>query len=235
MNKIAAIFNKEIETFFKSPIAYIVLFIGISVFNVFFFMIVDENREATLRDMFTLMEFMFVFFVPIVTMRAFAEEKQQGTLEFLLTTPTSAREIVIGKFLASFLFLFLLVCVTIPYFVILSLFSKPDVGMFLSGFVGISLECALFVSVGLLTSSWTRNQVIACISSYIFIFILYFSFSFIKYFKGPIEEAIRSFSTMPHLESFASGYFALSDFVYFLSFIWLCLFLTRLSLEFKNL
>jgi ABC-2 type transport system permease protein len=234
MNKIRAILNKELESYFKSPIAYVVVFIGIAIFNVFFFMIIDENREATLRDMFTLIQFMFVFFVPIVTMRTLAEEREQGTLEFLLTTPTSPRQIVIGKFLGSFIFLSLLTLVVVPYYIVLTFFSHPDFGTFLSGLVGILFESALFISIGLLCSSWTKNQIIACMTSFVFIFLLYFSFSFIKYFGGPVEKSIRYFSCLPHLENFSSGYFSLSDLVYFLSLTWFCLFLTRISLEYNK-
>ena len=231
MNKVFSIMAKELRVYFKSPTAYLVLIITLSVFNVFFFMIIDENREATLRDMFKLMEFMFVFFVPILTMRIFAEENQSGTIEFLLTTPTTIKELVVGKYLSSLAFISLILFLTIPYYFIIRHFVMPDSWEVFWGFVGIFLEVALFVAVGVLTSSLTRSQIVAAISSYLLIFILYFSFTFIKYFKGSSESFIRVFSTMPHLENFSIGFFSLSDVVYYLSGIWFCLFLTKLIIE----
>ncbi len=233
MHKVSAIVVKELKTYFKSPIACLVLITTVSVFNVFFYMIIDENREATLRDVFKLMEFLFVFFVPILTMKTFAEEKQTGTIEFLLTTPTTVKQLVVGKYLGSLAFISLIIVLTVPYYGIIEYFSSPDRWEVFWGFVGIFLEVALFAAIGILTSSLTRGQIVAAISSYVLIFMLYFSFSFIKYVKGPLEHFIRVFSTMPHLENFSVGFFSLEDFVYYLSSIWFCLFLTKLVFE-KN-
>ena len=104
MSKIIAIAKKELKTYFKSPIAYIVLILTVSVFNLFFFLIVNENREASLHDIFKVMEFLFIFIVPLLTMKLFAEEKSSGTMEFLMTTPTTNTEIVLGKYLGSLIF-----------------------------------------------------------------------------------------------------------------------------------
>ena len=231
MNKVFALISKELKTYFKSPIAYLVLIVTVSVFNVFFYMIIDENREATLRDVFKLMEFLYVFFVPILTMRIFAEENQTGTIEFLLTTPTTIKQLIVGKYLGSLVFVSLTVVLTFPYYVIIEHFASPDRWEVFWGFVGIFLEVALFVAIGILTSSCTRGQIVAAISSYVLIFALYFSFSFIKYVQGPVEHFIRVFSTMPHLENFSVGFFSLADFIYYLSGVWFCLFLTKLILE----
>ena len=97
MGKILTIAFKELKIYFKTPTAYIILTVIVSVFNVFFFIIIDQNRESTLRDMFSLMEFMFVFIIPVLTMKLFSEEKQTGTIEFLMTTPTTDTAIVMGK------------------------------------------------------------------------------------------------------------------------------------------
>ena len=101
MNKVFAIAKKELTAYFKLPIAYIVLILTISVFNVFFYMIIDQNREASLRDIFKVMEFMFVFLIPLLTMKIFSEEKLTGTIEFLMTSPITNTAIVLGKYLGS--------------------------------------------------------------------------------------------------------------------------------------
>ncbi len=115
MSKIIAIAKKELKTYFKSPIAYIVLIITISIFNIFFFLIIDENREASLRDVFKVMEFLFIFIVPLLTMKIFAEEKSRGTMEFLMTTPTTNTSIVLGKYLGSLIFFTLIAAMTVSY------------------------------------------------------------------------------------------------------------------------
>ena len=98
MSKILSIAKKELMTYFKSPIAYIILILTITIFNIFFFMIIDQNREVSLRDIFQVMEFMFVFLVPLLTMRMFSEEKLTGTMEFLMTAPLTNTAIVLGKY-----------------------------------------------------------------------------------------------------------------------------------------
>src|SRR5882672_6293829 len=97
MNKIMVIAKKELSAYFKSPIAYIILILTISIFNIFFYMIVDQNKEVALKEVFQVMEFMFIFLVPLLTMGTFAEEKANGTMEFLMTSPLTNTAIVIGK------------------------------------------------------------------------------------------------------------------------------------------
>jgi len=231
MTKIIIIAKKELAVYFKSPIAYIILILTISIFNIFFFMIIDESREVSLRDVFKVMEFMFVFLVPLLTMKTFSEEKLTGTMEFLMTTPTTNTAIVLGKYLGSLIFFTLLLMMTTVYYFIIEYFGRPDRLATLSGYMGVWLEGAFFLSIGILTSSWTRNQIVAAISSYTILFLLYFSSSFIKYFSGTAETVIRYISTLSHLENFAVGLVTTADLVYYLSGIVVCIVLTRFSIE----
>lgn len=231
MNKVLAIAQKELKTYFKSPIAYIILVSTISIFNIFFFLIIDRNQEASLRDVFRVMEFLFIFIVPLLTMKTFAEEKSSGSMEFLMTTPTTNTEIVLGKYLGSLIFLTLIIGITSSYYFIIEFFGQPQVWVVLAGYLGIWLEGALFVAVGILTSSWTKNQIIAAMSSYVILFLLYFSISFIKYFSGTAEVLIRYIGTWSHAENFTVGLITVADLVYYLSGILICLVLTRLSIE----
>ena len=223
--------KKEFSDYFKSPKAYIILIITISVFNVFFFMILDQNREASLRDMFKLMEFLFVFIIPILTMSIFAEEKREGTLEFLLTCPIKPGEIMIGKYLGIIFFLSILIGLTGSYDVILEILGHPDRGAILAGYLGLFLESALFAAIGLLTSSWTKNQIVAAICSYVIILSLYFSVTFMKFAQGTMHDLIRYVSVWSHTENFSAGLIQASDMIYFLSGIIFCLFITRFSLD----
>ena len=231
MSKIIAIAKKELKTYFKSPIAYIVLIITVSFFNIFFFLIIDENREASLRDVFKIMEFLFIFIVPLLTMKIFAEEKSSGTMEFLMTTPTTNTAIVLGKYLGSLIFFTLIVGMTLSYYFIIEFFGQPDRLTILSGYLGVWLEGALFLAIGMLTSSWTKNQIIAAISSYVILFLLYFSITFIKYFSGTAESLVRYVGTWSHAENFIVGLISTADLVYYLTGIFICIMLTRLSIE----
>ncbi len=231
--KILTIARKELSVYFKSPIAYIVLIGTVSLFNIFFFMIIDQNREAALKEVFQVMEFMFVFLVPLLTMRVFAEEKAAGTIEFLMTTPTSNTAIVLGKYLGALVFFSLLLLITTVYYFLIEYFAQPDRWATLAGFFGVWLEGALFIAVGILTSSWTRSQAAAAISSYVILFLLYFSTSFLPYVPagGPWEAVVRHLSTSTHAANFAVGVVAASDIVYDVSGILFCLVLTRISIE----
>lgn len=231
MSKILAIAKKELKTYFKSPIAYIVLIITISVFNIFFFLIIDGDREASLRDVFKVMGFLFIFIVPLLTMKTFAEEKSSGTMEFLMTTPTTNTAIVLGKYLGSLMFFTLIIGITSSYYFIIEFFGRPELFIILTGYLGIWLEGAMFIAIGILTSSWTKNQIVAAISSYIILFLLYFSISFIKYFSGTAEALIRYSGTWSHAGNFAVGLITIADLVYYVSGILICIAFTRLSIE----
>ena len=231
MNKIWAITKKELHSYFSSPIAYIILIATLSLFNIFFFMIVDQNHEVSLREIFQLMEFMLVFLIPLLTMRMFAEEKANGTMEFLLTAPLTHTTIVLGKYFSMLLFYSLLIGMTVSYYFIIEYFASPDPMSMLSGYVGIWLEGAFFIAVGLVVSSWTPNQVIAALVSYLILFSLYFSSSFSIYTSGSTEQFFIQLSTRTHLENFAIGMITPSDVAYYLSGIFLCLVLTRLSID----
>jgi len=231
MNKIGVLAHKELASYFKSPVATIVLVVTISVFNIFFFMGVTESKEASLRDVFRVMEFMFVFIVPLLTMKVFSEEKSTGTMEFLMTTPTTNTAIVLGKYLGSLIFFTLIIVLTTPYYLIIEYFGHPDRLAILTGYAGIWLEGALFVAIGMLMSSRTRNQIIAAISSYAILFLLFFSVSFVQYFNGLAKSLVRYGCVLTHSENFFMGLITTADLVYFLSGIFICILLTRLSIE----
>jgi ABC-2 type transport system permease protein len=224
---------KEFKVNFQSPVAYILLCLALVIFNIFFFMIIDENREATLRDVFTLMEFILVFLVPLITMKSIAHENETGTMEFLKTTPTTNGAIIIGKYVGSLMFFSVMIALTLPYYFIIEFFGNPDRLAILAGYVGIWLEGAFFVAIGVMTSSWTKSQVLAAMSSYTFILLIYFSLSMTKYLQGPSLEITKYINVMTHSQNFFAGMLTTSDFVYFLSSIVLCLAIACISIEEK--
>ncbi len=234
MRKILNIAQKELKILFRSSMAYIILVVSLLIFNYFFFLILDENREASLRDVFQLMEFLFVFIVPLLTMKSFAEEKSTGTMEFLTTTPTSPTTIVLGKYFGNLLFFSFLLILTFSYYFILEYFGEPDRLAILSGYVGMWLELAFFIAIGNMCSSFTKNQVVAAMTSYIVLFGLYFSMTVLKYVSGRASEMIQIFGTSSHLQNFSNGLITTGDVVYYVSGIAGCLILTKLSLDFQS-
>ncbi len=231
MNKIIAIAKKELAAFFKSPTATIVLVVTISAFNVFFYLIIGEHKEASLHEVFKVMEFFFIFIIPVLTMGVFSEEKRSGTMEFLMTTPTTNTEIVIGKFLGSLGFFSVLMGITLVYYPILEFFGSPDRLAMLSGYVGLWLEGALFIAIGLLASSLTQSQLIAAIVSYAILFTLYFSTVFTKSLSGSSEDLLAAFTTASHSQNFAVGLITPVDLTYYLAGIVACIFLARVQIE----
>lgn len=231
MSKTYAIAKKELHGYFKSPIAYIVLFITIAVFNIFFFVIIDQNREATLRDMFKLMEFMFIFIIPLLTMRVFAEEKRAGTMEFLMTCPVKNSSIVAGKYLGSVLFFTIIMCLTLIYYVIIEYFAQPDRIATIAGYFGLWLEGILFIAIGIFLSSLTKNQLVAAISGYAVLLFIYFSITAIKYLDQTSQQIITYIGFWSHSQNIGSGLISLSDLIYYISGIVFCLILTKYSIE----
>ncbi len=231
MNNIYFIAKKELATYFKSPIAYIILVLTLSIFNIFFFMIVDQNREASLRDVFRLMEFMFIFILPLMTMRIFSEEKSAGTMEFLMTAPVSNTAIVLGKYAGILIFYSVMISMTFIYYVIIEYFGSPDRMTALTGYFGIWLEGAFFLSIGMLASSWANNQTVAAMTSYVILFLLFLATSSAKYFGGSMETVIYQMGTLSHLENLVAGIITAGDVMYYVSGIALCVVLTRLSIE----
>ncbi len=231
MHKLNAIIRKEIDYYFNSPMAYIILFLTITTFNVFFYLIIDHNKEATLDDVFRLMEFLFLFIIPLLSMRVFAEEKENGTMEFLMTTPTSNTMIVLGKYLGVLTFYSLIILTTLTYYFILAIFSSIGFVEAMTGYFGLWLEGAMFIAIGVFFSSLSSNQIIAGLLAYCGIFFLYFCSTLEKYVQGGAKTFLHYMSSLKHAENFAVGVVALSDLVYYVTGIILFIILTRISIE----
>ena len=231
MDKIITILRKELKVTFCSPIAYILLCISMVIFNVFFFIIIDQNRESTLRDMFVLMEFMFVFMIPLISMKSIAQEKEFGTMEFMMTTPTTNTAIVMGKYLGVLAFLSIMILMTVPYYFIMELYGEPDRVAMIMGYFGIWLEGAFFLAIGVMTSSWTKSQVLAAMCSYLIILGVYFSVSLTAYMDGVMKGVVSYLNVMNHSANLFNGLLNTSDVIYFVSGILVCLLITRASIN----
>jgi ABC-2 type transport system permease protein len=230
-NKIKIISLKELTSYFKSPIAYVSLFVMMIIFNVFFYLLIEGSRETNLKDMFQVMEFMFVFLIPLLTMRIFAEEKQNATMEFLMTTPTTNTEIVLGKYLGILSFYTLVVLLTSVYCIIMNFYGSIDLYAAAVGYFGIWLEGAFFIAVGVMCSSFTKNQILAAVTSYLVLFLLYFSIGIAEYLTGNLKSLVDYIAIVHHSENFFIGLISLDGVVYYLSGIFFSIILTRLTIE----
>ena len=229
MNKVYFIAKNELSSYFKSSMAYVVLVLMISIFNVFFYIIIDQSREASLVDVFLVMDFMLIFLAPIMTMRLFSEERFTGTIEFLMTSPVSITAIVLGKYIGVLVLFTIMFSATFLYYFIIEYFGEPDRMTILTGYLGVWLEGALFLAIGVMASSWTRHQIVAAMISFAVIFLLYFSATIASYFSGFVETGLKNVGSLTHLENFAVGVITVSDISYYLSGILVCLILTHIS------
>jgi ABC-2 type transport system permease protein len=233
MHNVYAIFKKEFKSYFNSPIAYIfitafLVFSGWLFFRGFFLI-----GQATMRPFFSILPWEFLFFVPAVTMRLWAEEKKLGTMELLMTLPLTDTEIVTGKFLASFLFLTIAVLLTFTFPLTLIYLGQPDMGPIFGGYVGSLLMGAAYLSIGLFISSLTENQIVAFILSVFACFALFIIGEPIVLTALPTWMAgIFTFLGLgSHFQSIGRGVIDSRDVIYYFSVIIFFLFLNTRFIE----
>jgi ABC-2 type transport system permease protein len=231
MAKIWAIAERELRSYFVSPLAYVVGALFLLVSGYLFSLILFGSREASMRGLFENLAVVFLLITPALTMRLLAEERARGTVELLLTAPVRDRDIVIGKYLAVCLYLLFLLALTLIYPAILAWVGKPDWMPIVSGYLGIFLLGASFMAIGLLASSWTSNQVIAAISTFaisLIIWLLPASSSVVGQQFGSVLEYL---SVLSHQQNLGRGIIDTTDLVFYGSFIVICLFLSIRSVE----
>lgn len=252
MRNILAIAAKDLRSQFVSPIAYVVLTGFLLLGGWFFFNLLARfnfllnlylsfrNPEAMERlnlndfviaPLLHNLSVILVILVPVITMRSFAEEKRSGTYELLMTSPLTVTEIVLGKFFGAFAFVFFMLLLTFVYPLILVVYGNPEIGVLLSGFLGLLLLATAFVAVGLLTSSFTENQIIAAVSCLVALLLLYV-ISWPADTAGETMGAVLKYvSLTEHFSELVKGVIDTRDLVYFGSVILLALFLTQRSVE----
>jgi ABC-2 type transport system permease protein len=232
MENILIIAKKEFKSYFISPIAYVFITVFLVISNFLFFQGFFLNNQADMRGYFSLLPWIFLFFVPAVTMRSWSEEKKGRTLELLLTWPISDIEVVIGKFFAAFAFLAvaILASVTIP--ITIMTLGNPDMGPIIGGYLGALLMGAAYLAIGLWISSHTENQIIAFIVGVVVTFVLFiisnpFVLMAVPHWMAPVLNYIGLGN---HFESIERGVIDSRDILYYLSIIGFFLFLNVQSL-----
>jgi ABC-2 type transport system permease protein len=237
MKNILTICGKELQTYFVSPVAYIVLLMFLLVSGYFFayFYFIPASRfqyegSATFQPACYYMAWLFVLMLPLITMRLLAEERRVGTIELLLTSPVTDTQVVLGKYLASLALLGILLASTFFFPLYVAIYGNPDPGPIISGYLGLLLLGAAILAVGLLLSSLTSNQLVAAITSIITVFLLWL-IGFASNTPGTLGKVFGGLSLMEHFQDFTRGVLTTTDTVYYLSVIVVGLYLTVKSVE----
>jgi ABC-2 type transport system permease protein len=238
MNKIWILTKKELASYFDSLIAYvmIILFLGLSGFFTWLFgNSIFLIGQADLQVFFSISYWTLFFFIPAITMRSLAEETRAGTIELLSTKAVSDWEIVLGKFLACFLLVAIALACTLPYYLTVAHLGKIDHGATIGGYLGLMLFSAMYISIGLFSSSITNNQIVAFLLALfvgIFFHILFDVIS--AQMTGMLGNIFNYLSARTHFESISRGVVDSRDILYFLSIIFVGLLLSETMLSKRN-
>jgi ABC-2 type transport system permease protein len=232
MSATAAIAKREIRTYFYSPIPYIVATVFIILTGFFCFLTVLLEGQAEMRGYFgSLVPWLLPILMPAISMRLLAEEKGSGSLEMLITMPVRDWEVVLGKFLAAIAFLAVMVGLTGAFAISISFIGPLDKTAALGAYIGMFLQAGAYVAIGLMASSFTRNQIVA--------FIVGFGLSFTLFLFGKIsafapkswQSTLQTLGADSHFEQMLRGVIDSRDVIYYLSIMAVCLVVATVALD----
>lgn len=238
MSPVGVIAKREVASYFDSLIAYIIIvaFLGFTGFFTWLYgSDIFMRKQADLAAFFGVARWTLFFFIPAITMRQLAEEKKTGTIELLLTKAISERQIILGKFLSCLIMVGLALLFTLPYYITLTQLGNVDHGAIISGYFGLVLMSAAYISIGLFASSITSNQIVA------FLVALFISIFFQLLFdimssgaSGFMAELFTTLSLSRHYDSIVRGVLDSKDIVYFVSLTLFWLMLAELNIHSRN-
>src|SRR4051812_25364757 len=239
-SNVKIITKRELEAYFSSPLAYVFIVIFLLLCGFFTFFVAqffDQNQAALARPFMMWHPWFYLFLVPAVGMRLWAEERRVGTIELLLTMPITAWQAIVGKFLASWLFLLLALVLTFPMVITVNILGHPDNGVIFCGYVGSWLMAGAYLAISCITSAMTRTQVVSFIISVVVCLFLILAgyppvIRFLQQlFSASAADFVSSFSVMTHFEGFQKGVLDSRDVLFFLSVIGFSLFATSVILR----
>jgi ABC-2 type transport system permease protein len=242
MSNVWTIFKRELGAYFTTPIAYVFAAIFVFLGGVFAFYLGSffERGQADLEAFFQFHPWLYLFLIPALAMRLWAEERRSGTIELLMTLPVSIGEAVIGKFLAAWAFAGIALALTTPIWLTVNYLGDPDNGVILANYIGSLLMAGAFLAIGSCISALTRNQVIAFVVSAVIclIFVLagYPLVLDVVSAVAPefLVETISGFSFLAHFSAISKGVIELRDLVYFLSLIVFWLFANAVAIDLRK-
>lgn len=250
-----AVMKRELRSYFFSPIAYAVIVIFSVIAGYFFYSGMafygmasfEMSRMAqfmgpqelelssfVLRPLFGNLAIVMLLMMPVLTMRLFAEEKKSGSIELLFTWPIKDTELLAGKYLAALAVLVVMLLTTFTYVGFIAYYSIPPWGTIVSGYLGLFLLGASFIALGIFVSTLTENQIVSATISFGALLIFWLIAWTVRDKTDTLSEILKYFSILEHLDPFSKGMIDTKDIVYYLSFIFLFLFLTLRSLESKK-
>jgi len=227
MKNVIAVARKEFRSYFESPIAYIFITAFLLLVNFLYLWTFFLAGQADMRPFFGFMPFVFLFLVPSITMRLWAEERKMGTLEVLLTLPVQEKEVVLGKFIASFLFLLVMLALTFNIPLLVGLLGDPDWGMIICGYLGCLLLGASYLAIGLFASALSDNQIIAFILAITIctIMLIVGEWFFLVLVPDVFVAFFNYLGLGTHFESMGRGVIDTRDMLYYISVIGVFLYL----------
>jgi gliding motility-associated transport system permease protein len=231
MRNVLVVFRREFAAYFTTPLAYVFLVVFLALAGALTFYIGNffEREQADLEPFFTFHPWLYLFLIPAISMRLWAEERKTGTIELLLTLPISISEAVLGKYLAAWAFTGVALILTFPMWVTVNVLGRPDNGVILTGYLGSFVMAGAFLAIGACMSALTKNQVIAfvvaCAACFLFILsgtpmVLNFVESWLP---QVLVDAIASFSFLTHFNAIKRGIIDLRDVIFLASLIGLFL------------
>lgn len=225
---ICTIFKKEFSIYFNSPIAYIFITVFLVVSTWFYMTRFFLMAQADMRMYFSMLPWVFLFFVPAVTMRLWAEERKSGTIEVLLTLPFRDWEIVAGKYLAALAFLVLTVILSFPIPLTLVYLGSPDIGPIIGGYIGAFLLGGAYLAIGLFVSSFSDNQIIAFIIAVVVSFILFILGEPFILQSAPdgLKPVFAYLGLGSHFQNIGKGVIDTRDIIYYFSMIFIFMYAT---------
>lgn len=247
MTNIILICRKELKSYFASPIAYaamalFALIFGFATYTLSrdFYRYADQARmmgqtvdlnEQIVRPLLGFSGTIMLFLVPMITMRLFAEEKRNGTIELLLTSPVRDVEIIVGKWLGAVLLYLCVLMMSVLNVALLFAWGQPDLKPVLVAYLGLVLQGSCLIAIGTFISTTTRNQIVAVGATFFVSLLLYLLSWFTAYETTMVGQALNYLSIVPHMENFAKGLIETKDVVFYLSMIFFGLFATARSME----
>jgi ABC-2 type transport system permease protein len=225
------IYRRELQSYFNSPVAYVVIIVFLAIIGWFFTSSLFLINVASLTTVFEIVPWVFIGFVPAITMRLLAEEKKAGTIELLVTKPIKDVEIVLGKFFAAWTLLAAALAPTFIYLLAIAPIGDVDPGPVFAGYLGLLLMGGVYVAVGLFASSLTENQIVAFIVTLLIVLGLFLVDKMLIFLPEGFSTTLEFLSVDHHFNSIARGVVDSRDLIYFVSVMGFSLLLATKSLE----
>jgi len=254
MKNLSAVFNREIKSYFSSPVAYVVIGLFLLLSGLFFYLILTNFVQMSMRADMQAQQYQMaapklnvnlmairpilhnmslfaLFFLPLITMRLYSDEKKTGTIELLMTSPVSNMQVILGKYFAATVLFLVMLAGTFAYIIFTMIYGNPEIPPIFVGYLGLLLLGMSYLSFGLFFSTLTDNQIIAAVSTVVFI-LFFWAIGWVAGQLSPeLGRILSDFSLIEHFDDFAKGVLDTKHVVFYISFIIMGLFLSYVSIE----